>query len=125
MQRPARSRPPVQLGPCALRNTPALNGHERKLSSRLTTRFLWLLIFFSSGGFYPVLTAMNCGFMRRAAELLPFPISHGVLFAVTALVAVNSGAAEQGAIFGPRPQLHTPDAIAPAVLPYLACLYAE
>jgi len=26
---------------------------------------------------------------------------------------------------GPKPTLHTPDVIAPAVLPYLACLYAE
>ena len=26
---------------------------------------------------------------------------------------------------GRKPTLHTPDAIAPAVLPYLACLYAE
>src|SRR5438270_3712095 len=26
---------------------------------------------------------------------------------------------------GPKPTLHTPDVIAPAVLPYLACLYAQ
>lgn len=30
-----------------------------------------------------------------------------------------------GQPLGPKPTLHTPDVIAPAVLPYLACLYAE
>ena len=46
-----------------------------------------------------------------------------------ALIAVNNGAAAQAA--GPAadtrewPQLHTPDVVTPAVVPYLACLYAE
>lgn len=34
-------------------------------------------------------------------------------------------AAAPGQPLGPKPTLHTPDVIAPAVLPYLACLYAE
>src|SRR5436309_1791055 len=41
-----------------------------------------------------------------------------------AVLAVSAtGAAAQP--LGARPTLHTPDVIAPAVLPYLACLYAE
>ena len=43
---------------------------------------------------------------------------------LAAMLAVNasSGTAQP---LGARPTLHTPDVIAPAVLPYLACLYAE
>jgi hypothetical protein len=37
--------------------------------------------------------------------------------------ATSSAATQQP--LSPRPTLHTPDVIAPAVLPYLACLYAE
>lgn len=39
------------------------------------------------------------------------------------LTCLAAGAAGQP--LGPRPTLHTPDVILPAVLPYLACLYAE
>lgn len=39
------------------------------------------------------------------------------------LVFTAAGAAAQP--LSPKPTLHTPDVIAPAVLPYLACLYAE
>lgn len=42
------------------------------------------------------------------------------LFAL--LAAAAAGTAQP---LGPKPTLHTPDLIAPAVLPYLACLYAQ
>jgi hypothetical protein len=45
------------------------------------------------------------------------------LLLIPALICVSAGAAGQP--LGPKPTLHTPDVIAPAVLPYLACLYAE
>ena len=42
---------------------------------------------------------------------------------VSVLLCPTSYSAAQP--LAPKPTLHTPDAIAPAVLPYLACLYAE
>jgi hypothetical protein len=45
------------------------------------------------------------------------------LLLIPALISVSAAAAGQP--LGPKPTLHTPDVIAPAVLPYLACLYAE
>jgi hypothetical protein len=42
-----------------------------------------------------------------------------------ALAASQAQRVEPTVVTGARPQLHTPDQIAPAVLPYLACLYAE
>jgi hypothetical protein len=48
--------------------------------------------------------------MRRLLFILP-------------LICATAALADQP--LGPKPTLHTPDLIAPAVLPYLACLYAE
>src|SRR3982751_3711442 len=45
-----------------------------------------------------------------------------LLFIVPLIRATAAGGAEP---LGPKLTLHTPDVIAPAVLPYLACLYAE
>jgi hypothetical protein len=42
-----------------------------------------------------------------------------------ALPLLWAGAGTGAEPLGPKPTLHTPDVIAPAVLPYLACLYAE
>jgi hypothetical protein len=42
-----------------------------------------------------------------------------------ALAAAQAQRVEATVVTRARPQLHTPDQIAPAVLPYLACLYAE
>ena len=42
-----------------------------------------------------------------------------IMFAAVAAQPVDSSAVTRA-----QPQLHTPDVIAPAVLPYLACLYA-
>src|SRR3954469_18538727 len=47
----------------------------------------------------------------------------GRLMAVVSLVFAAPGTGAEP--LGPMPTLHTPDVIAPAVLPYLACLYAE
>jgi len=41
------------------------------------------------------------------------------------LAAAGAPQVEPTAVTRARPQLHTPDQIAPAVLPYLACLYAQ
>jgi len=41
------------------------------------------------------------------------------------LLSACAAAAAAAEPLGPKPTLHTPDVIAPAVLPYLACLYAE
>jgi hypothetical protein len=46
-----------------------------------------------------------------------------LLAATASLIAGSAGAAPTP--LGRKPTLHTPDVIAPAVLPYLACLYAE
>src|SRR5260221_13341852 len=43
-------------------------------------------------------------------------------FALLAAAGTAAGAQQP---LSARPTLHTPDVIAPAVLPYLACLYAE
>jgi hypothetical protein len=56
---------------------------------------------------------------RRFGPLL---VKASVLL-VTAVAATGASGADQP--FGRKPTLHTPDVIAPAVLPYLACLYAE
>src|SRR5438045_9526472 len=45
------------------------------------------------------------------------------VFLVLPLMCAAAAAAAQP--LARRPTLHTPDIIAPAVLPYLACLYAE
>src|SRR4051812_18801914 len=42
---------------------------------------------------------------------------------VLPLILASAQASSQP--LGPKPTLHTPDVILPAVLPYLACLYAE
>src|SRR5437764_5330551 len=47
----------------------------------------------------------------------------GRLMAVVSLVFAAPGTGAEP--LGPKLTLHTPDVIAPAVLPYLACLYAE
>src|SRR5438309_3875277 len=47
----------------------------------------------------------------------------GRLMAVLPLMFAAPGTGAEP--LGPKPTLHTPDVIAPAVLPYLACLYAE
>src|SRR3954453_16688418 len=47
----------------------------------------------------------------------------GRLMAVVSFVFAAPGTGAEP--LGPKPTLHTPDVIAPAVLPYLACLYAE
>jgi hypothetical protein len=47
------------------------------------------------------------------------------LFAAAAAAIAATGAGAAPSPLGPKPTLHTPDVIAPAVLPYLACLYAE
>ena len=44
-------------------------------------------------------------------------------FLILPLVLAPAEASTQP--LGPKPMLHTPDVISPAVLPYLACLYAE
>jgi len=45
--------------------------------------------------------------------------------ALLALLLMCAAAGARAGPLGPKPTLHTPDVIAPAVLPYLACLYAE
>jgi hypothetical protein len=45
------------------------------------------------------------------------------LLIIPIMLMSAAGAAQQP--LSPKPTLHTPDVIAPAVLPYLACLYAE
>jgi len=45
------------------------------------------------------------------------------LLIIPIMLMSAAGAAQQP--LSPKPMLHTPDVIAPAVLPYLACLYAE
>jgi hypothetical protein len=52
----------------------------------------------------------------------PWAVSASLLLAAV-VAAGPASAADQP--FGRKPTLHTPDVIAPAVLPYLACLYAE
>src|SRR5436305_13883438 len=45
--------------------------------------------------------------------------------ALLTLLLMCAAAGAGAGPLGPKPTLHTPDVIAPAVLPYLACLYAE
>jgi hypothetical protein len=54
-------------------------------------------------------------------------VSIPVVIPTLLLLSVAAGAppVDPSAVTRARPQLHTPDQIAPAVLPYLACLYAE
>src|SRR5437763_6409953 len=45
--------------------------------------------------------------------------------ALLALLLMCAAAGTRAGPLGPKPTLHTPDVIAPAVLPYLGCLYAK
>src|SRR4051812_46264856 len=73
------------------------------------------------GGLYPRPLQRVAMSKRRTAMIVNKRAGRLMLL----LPLICAGAGTRAEPLGPMPTLHTPDVIAPAVLPYLACLYAE